>query len=402
MPGHNGSRDNPLNPSEAQKDRPLAQRRPKDPERWLPPKGRPPRLLIVRLSALGDVLHALPVLSALRNRFPEARIDWVVEDRAADLLRGRKDLDRVVAFPRQRLSTALRGLPHPLELARVGRSFVRELRAGDYDVALDLQGNLKSGAVLRASGATLRFGLDRPAAREGSHFFSQRRALPPTDRPHRVQRNLALASALLGEDLPYVSPGFPTAATDRAAADRLRTTAGLNGDYVVLHPGTSEFGAFKRWPAERFGALARKLGADGRSVIVTSGPGEQELVQRVVEGSGGRAQALPTPSLLVLAEVIRGAAGFVSGDTGPLHLAALLGTPLLGLFGPKDPEIYGPYGRRVDGTAGLLDVLTREDVACRPCRLRRCGDPLCMNTLEPERVYAALRGVMAAGRAAMT
>jgi len=380
---------------EAQESRLLAQRRPKDPKPWLPPENRAPRLLIVRLSALGDVLHALPVLSALRARFPQARIDWAVEDRAAALLEARTDLDDVLVFPRRRLDAALRGIPSPLEVGRAAGGFIREMRAREYDVALDLQGNLKSGAVLRASGAALRFGPDRREAREGSQIFSQRRASPPRSARHRVERNLALASALVGERLPYVHPGFPVAAEAEAEAGRILADQGVGPrGFVVLQPGTSGFGAFKRWPAERFAALGRRLVADGWTVVLTHGPGEEGLAASIGAQAGGAIALVTTPSLAVLAAVIRRAGAFVAADTGPLHLAALVGTPLVGLFGPKDPAIYGPYGLRADGTPGVLEVLTQADVACRPCTLRRCADPLCMRTLAPERVHAAVRALL--------
>ena len=374
----------------------LDQKRQKAPEPWLPPTDRPARILIVRLSALGDVLHGLPVLTALRARFPEARIDWAVEDRAVDLLRHRGDLDRILPFPRKALSGSLRGIPRPLRLVQTARGFVRHARAGDYDVALDLQGNLKSGAVTRASGAALRFGLGGKDAREGNRWFTQRRFLPPGHVRHRVERNLALASALVGEALPYVAPGFPVSEEDRATAQSLLHGAGASpGSYVVLHPGTSGFGAFKRWPPERFAALARALSSEGAQILITYAPGEEPLAEAIEREADGAATPLATSGLGVLAEVIRSACGFVAADTGPLHLAGLVGTPLLGLFGPKDPAVYGPYGIRRDGTAGLLGVLTQEDVACRPCSLRRCGTPLCMTTMEPARVHQALAGILA-------
>ena len=352
--GRPGARLNPMKPEESC---PLAEQRPKGPKPWLPPENRAPRLLIIRLSALGDVLHALPVLSALRDRFPEATIDWAVEDRAADLLVGRADLDRVLVFPRQRLNAAVRGVPNPLEAVRAARGFVREMRGGDYDVALDLQGNLKSGAVLRASGAELRFGPGGEAAKEGNQLFSQRRAVPPPGAVHRVERNLALASALLGETLPYVAPGFPVGPKDREAADRILQGTGMGSEsFVVLQPGTSGFGAFKRWPPDRFGSLARSLARDGHQVLVTYGPGEEPLAAAVGASAGAAVRLLQPPSLTVLAEVIRRARLFVAADTGPLHLAALVGTPLVGLFGPKDPAVYGPLrcarGRHTGRAAG--------------------------------------------------
>ena len=118
-----------------------------------------------------------------------------------------------------------------------------------------------------------------------------------------------------------------------------------------------------------------------------------ESVSDVVAAAGGAARACAPSSLPALAETIRQAALFVAADTGPLHLAALVETPLLGLFGPKDPAIYGPYGVRADGTPGVLPVLTQDDVACRPCTLRRCADPLCMRTLDPDRVHGAVQAL---------
>ena len=374
-------------------------RRPKDPKPWMPPTDRPARILLVRLSAIGDVLNALPVLSALRGRFPEAHIDWVIEDRSADLLADRPDMDHVIEYPRKRLSRGLRGRPD--QVVRTTTQFLRRLRETRYDVALDLQGNLKSGAIARAARAGLRYGLDRSVSRESNHLFSDRRWAPPPGVQHRVDLGLGLASALVGAPLPYVPPGFPVSKAKQTDASALLTEAGLEpGRYVVLHPGTSGFGAFKRWPPERFGALAAKLGADGQAVCVTHGPGERDLALEVARSagppSGGPVVAVVGPSSLgALAEVIRGARLFVGADTGPLHLAGLVETPLIGLFGPKAPAVYGPYGRLPDGTPGVLTTLVQDDVACRPCALRRCADPLCMRTLAPERVHAAARRLLA-------
>jgi lipopolysaccharide heptosyltransferase I len=351
---------------------------------WRPPSGRPARILLVRLSALGDVLHALPVLTGLRSLLPDAEVDWAVEDRAAGLLTRRKDLRRVVVLPRRALASA-RAAPLAAGGAAVGlaASFVATLRAGGYDVAIDLQGNLKSGVVTRLSGAGLRYGLPRAASREGNHLFLQRTARGALA-VHRVERSLALVSRLLGREVPYVPPGFPTAASDAEDAREALGRAGVRGTgYVVLHAGTSGFGSFKRWPEDRWADLAVRLGAAGDVPVLTCSPAERAATERIARLSEGAARVVETSSLPALAEVLRGARQVVAADTGPLHLAALLDVPVLGLFGPKDPRVYGPYGLRTDGTPGPLPVLVREDVACRPCTLRRCADPLCMRTLDP-------------------
>ena len=357
------------------------------PRPWIPPADRPARILLVRLSALGDVLHALPVLSGLREHLPDAHLAWAVEDRAKGLLMGRSDLDAIHVFPRRALSAAkLR----PFALATALAPFAREMRRTPFDLVLDLQGNLKSGAVSRLARADVRFGTALRDTREANSVFVRRRA-GATPHRHRVERNLALASHAIGAPLPYVPPGFPRSTEAKGQADVLLEGAGLDGRFVVLHPGTSNFGAFKRWPTDRFAALGRRLAADGATVVITGSANEASMARAILQAMDGAGVFLATPSLPVLAEVIDRAAFFVAADTGPLHLAALVDTPLLGLYGPKDTSIYGPYGMTGDGVAGTLPVLTQDDVACRPCRLRRCAAPLCMTTMTVEDVYEAVR-----------
>jgi len=369
------------------------------PARWHPPTERPARILIVRLSALGDVIHALPALVGLRRRLPDARIDWAVEDRCADLVRGRAEVDRVLVFPRRALREAGR---RPLAAAAGLLAFRREVRRGRYDVALDLQGNLKSGLVARVSRAPLRVGLARGLAKEGNHLFSTRRVRPGPAAGHRVERGLALVGVLLGSGVPWEDPGLPeTVAQGRTAAEALARAGLAPGSFVLLHPGTSRFGAYKRWPAPRFGDLARLLAARGIAVGVSAPPAEEALAAAVSRASGGVARPVPVPDLPTLGAVVRRARALVAADTGPLHLGALAGIPVVGVFGPKDPAVYGPYGRRPDGSAGVLPVVVRDDVACRPCRLRSCADPVCVGGLDAEAVLGALERALASppGRA---
>ena len=352
------------------------------------PPGRGERILIVKLSALGDVAHALPVLVGLRRERPGAEIDWVVEDRAAALLAHRPEIARVILFPRREI-LARRGRP----FAAAGRlaRFAADLRSRPYDAALDLQGNLKSGWITRLSGARERVGFAPPHGREANHLFTNHRVRIPAAARHRVERNLALLSGWLGRKVAWADPGLPAPAEAEAEAGRLLGAAGLPArGLVLLHPGTSRFGAFKRWPPERFGDLARTLAERGEVVLVLAPPGEEPLAARAAAASRGAARALAVGDLDVLVALLGRARLFVGADSGPLHLAALAGVPCLGLYGPKDPAVYGPYGRRRDGSVGLLPLVTRSDVACRPCRLRRCADPVCLTGLEPEQAFAAL------------
>ncbi len=356
-----------------------------------------PKVLIVRLSAIGDVLHALPAVAALRRAVPEARIDWVVEDRAASLLEGHPALDRVLVLRRD-WRRSIRRAGQRVGTVREVAGFVGSLREARYDAALDFQGNLKSGVVARLSGARARLGFTRPHVREGNQVWTTRRVPLSSPRLHRVERNLALVSSFVGRPVAYAPSDLPRPPAAVAAVDAALAAAGLPREgYAVLHPGTSGFGAFKRWPAGSFARLADRLADAGIPVALTCGPGEEPLVDAVRAAASRPAAALPTLDLLALAELLRRARVFVSCDTGPLHVAAAVGTPLLGLFGPKDQNVYGPYGTvRGNGTApGLLPVLHRDDVPCRPCTLRWCPDPICMTSIEADDVFERLRPTLA-------
>jgi len=308
----------------------------------------PRRVLLVRLSAIGDVVNVLPALTLLRRARPEAFIGFAVEDRARELILGHPLLDRVHVFPRRRWRELLRsGRPRSWsQLARELRAYADELREARYDVVLDEQSNLKGAVHALASRAPRRVGFARGHDYELNHLLSTEQVTPPADRPHRVDKFVSLLGAIgvAGEERTYV---LPEDAGARARVEQYLTEAGLAARrFVVLHPGTSDHGAEKRWPPESFAALARLVSERlGRPALVTWGPGEEDLARRVSAASGGAALLAPrTASLLELAELVRHASVFVSADTGPMHLAVAAGVRCVALFGPKDPAVYGPYG----------------------------------------------------------
>lgn len=306
----------------------------------------PARVLIVRLSAIGDVVNTLPALSLLKRRRPDVYVGFVVEDRARDLIVNHPLVDRAYVFPRRRWRSLLASPGGWARLAREVRDYARDLRSGRWDAVLDEQGNLKGAVHALASRAPRRVGFARGFNYELNHWFSTEQVTPPASRPHRVDKFVSLLSAIgvAGDEREYVLPA------DQGARSRVAgflDGAGIAaGRAAVLHPGTSDHGAEKRWPPERFAALARVVHERlGRPVLVTWGPGEEDLARRVVELSGGTARLGPkTASLLELVELLRAAAVFVSADTGPMHLAAAVGVRCVALFGPKDPRVYRPYG----------------------------------------------------------
>jgi ADP-heptose:LPS heptosyltransferase len=354
------------------------------------------RILIVRLSALGDVVHALPLLDALRRARPGAHIGWLVEEPAASLLEGHPQLDRVWIAPRhaaRRLRRDGRPLAAAAQIARVAR----ELRAARYQLTLDAQCNLRSSLWALASGARVRIGFAPPFTKEKAHWTSTLQVVAPEGGQLKAHRNLELLLPL-GIDTAGARPRIDVPEAARRIADPLLASGARA---IALHPGVSGFGAIKQWAPDRFAALARRLRDErGARCLVTFGPSERELAQAVVDASAGAAELAPeTANLLELAALYQACDVVVAGDTGPLHLAAALGVPVVGLYGPKDPAVYGP----LDGRTGEVSATVWKRVHCSPCRLRRCGNVICMPAITVADVAGAIeRAIGAPARAAVS
>ncbi len=354
-----------------------------DPGRFLP-ASRPPRILCVRLSALGDVVNALPAAAAIRAAFPGAFIGWLVETGSAALPAMHPGVDRVFVLDRKRAFGAIAAPWRMPGAAGALLRLFRGIRREGFDAALDFQGNFRSALATFLCGAVARIGFSSPRAREGS-WLSYGVRVEPKPGLHRLEQNLALLSGL-GLP-PATQPRFDALripGPEREAA-RLGLAAAAPGarGIAFMHPGASAFGDFKRWDPERFGRTAAGIRERlGLSVLVTRGPGEEPLAAAVAAASGGAAIVAPeTPSLERLAALLSEGSLFVGGDTGPTHLAAALGVPTVAVFGPKDPKIYAPRGVRVE--------VVRKDVPCAPCRKRACDHLTCLRALEPGSVIEA-------------
>lgn len=316
---------------------------------------------IVKLSSLGDVVHALPVAATLRARLPGARITWMVERREACLLRGHPALDEVLPVDtrgwRRVRSWAGLGAVAGAIMAVLGR-----LRDGRFDVAIDLQGNLKSGVLTAATRAPVRVGFSARRCREPLNaLFTNRRVTPPASARHIVEQQLALLAPL---GIHEAEPTFalPTDVVAESAVADFFAAAGLKprDRIVVVNPGAGRVA--KQWPVTHFATLARRLaGEAGATVLVVWGPAERERAEAIVAGARPATALLaPATDLAALTAVLRRASVVVGGDTGPLHVAAALGVPCVGLYGPTDPARNGPYGvghralRSADGRMSSL------------------------------------------------
>lgn len=349
---------------------------------------RASRILIVRLSALGDVVHVLPMLDALRRARPDAHIGWLVEEKAASLLAGHPQIDRLWVWPRGQLVALLR---RGRLFAALGLliGFVHELRAAGYGVVIDAHSNARSSLLGFCSGARRRIGLAHGYAREGAGWLYTERVVPAAARQLKVQRALDLLRPL------GIDPRGARAVLGISEATREWARAQVVGHgrpVVAIHPGVSGFGALKQWAPDRFAATALRLARErGAHCLVTWGPGERELAERVVAASDGAALLGPqTGSILELAALYQHCDLVIGSDTGPLHLAAALGVPVVGLYGPKDPAIYAPW----DARTGAAAAVVFKPVYCSPCNAHRCanGTVICMPAISVDDVVAAAQG----------
>src|SRR5260221_3162969 len=312
-------------------------------------------LLIVRLSAMGDIIHTLPAAAALRQAFPQATLGWLIEERWAELLctlryprSGRRSPQRPVVDRVHSVNTSeWRHAPFSFNSWQQMAVGLSQLRGIQYDAVIDFQGAVRSALLARWSGAPVVYGSTQPRENAASMLYT-RKVLP--NGSHVVEQALALAAAII----PTPITSTRTISTPMAELrvefpvdpDAENKIAGLTADvndFVILNPGAG-WGA-KRWPAERYGQVAKELAKDGLCSLINYGPGEEDLAAAVEAASEGTAQKISC-SISELIALTRRARLLIGGDTGPMHLAAALKIPVVAIFGPTDPARNGPFGTR--------------------------------------------------------
>lgn len=340
--------------------------------------------LIIRLSSMGDVIHTLPALRALRATFPGSRIGWAVEDTHASILYGLPELDHLYVLPREGMKAGWGSL------RRVGREMKTRMRQVEWDVAIDFQGLWKSLAMIRWSGAKRSLGY-APSPERTHWFYTDRVRLPTMDR-HAVDRNLDLVASL-GVSVRHAEERgefrrdfrFPISPSDRQAASALVQSLDLpSGSPRVL----LNFSARKpanRWGTERFAALAESLDEKGFAPILTGGPGDSDEEAEIQSRFSRPVRSLVGKcSLNQLAAVMNQVDAMVTGDTGPMHIAVAMDLPVVALFGPANPVRTGPYSPDA--------VILQKPYDCQPCYGRHCKlkqePPPCLTDIEVEEVVA--------------
>jgi lipopolysaccharide heptosyltransferase I len=322
-------------------------------------------ILIVRLGALGDIVHTVPAAAALRRAFPEARIDWVVDARHAPFTELVTAVSHVVRLEKATLQGWV--------------AMLRRLRPAGYDVAIDFQGLMKSAVLARASGArrVLGFSIFHLREKSARPFYTE---VDGPDRPaHVIRKNLALLAAVGVEESAVE---FPLAHVASGAREEIRKELAAR-PFALINPGAAW--PNKRWPAAKYGEVAAFLrDVRGLQPYVLWGPGEQALAQEVVDASSGAARLAPPSTSPDLVALSRDASLLLSGDTGPLHIAAAVGTPVVAIFGPTDPARNGPWSPG--------DLVISRHAACGCRYQRRCRQAAwCLGDVEVSEVTAAVQ-----------
>jgi heptosyltransferase I len=305
------------------------------------------RMLIVRLSAMGDVIHTLPAVQALRQAFPEAFISWLIEERWAELLcapgsprrGGRSTLRPLVDEVHTVNLKAWRKSPFLISTLQRAATVWNDVRGAGYDTAVDLQGAMRAAVLARLSGARVVYGAAEPRESPASLWYTRKVVAHGA---HVIEQNLSVAEALAGHRLKRSPVEFPHDPQAEARIEKRLAEPGI-AEFAILNPGAG-WGA-KRWPAERYGRVARGLADLGLRSVLNYGPGEEKLARAAEAASGATAWAMSC-TITELIALTRRARLFVGGDTGPLHLAAALRVPVVAIFGPTDPARNGPYGTR--------------------------------------------------------
>ncbi|MCU0597608.1 MAG: lipopolysaccharide heptosyltransferase I [Desulfobacterota bacterium] len=350
------------------------------------------KILIVKLSAIGDVIHTLPALTTLRRHYPDAQIDWLVESAAADLVQGHAAVNRVLIWRRREFAKRIKAGELP-SAGRLFSSLLRQLRETRYDLILDFQALLKSSLWIFLAKGLRKAGFGPGMEHsESSHLFLNERIPAISMEVHALDRGLRLLQSL-GIPSPEILYDLPIGKRDEDEAKDLVAAGGVRPDQPLVAINPVAKWPTKLWTPNRFEELARRLVEKGFQVVFTGSGEDLPLIDEMAGPLGSSVVRLEgKTSLKVLAALYRSASTVVSTDTGPMHLAAAVGTPVVALFGPTAPWRTGPYGKG--------HVVLRSGVSCSPCFSRSCKttelEPMaCMNRITVDQVMEGVSRVCA-------
>ncbi len=342
------------------------------------------KILVCRLSAIGDVVRTIPSVAALRELFSDCEIHWLVEDRCAEIIKGLEYIDKLKIVPRRKWKNR--------SLAGKIRGFLEflnsEIKNENYHLFIDFHGILKSGIYGFMSGIPLRLGYQKPIAKELNTLFTNIKIEKHHPRISRYERNF-LIPLHFDKNLKQQKANLPISNSNRNFASTYLKNKGIKEkEFVFIYPGSSKKGRYKRWKPNYYGALCKII--DERlkmPCLIGWGPGEEWIVEEIEKTSDKKAIPLPETSLKQLSAFIEKAKIFVGGDTGPMHIASLVNTPVITIFGPSDPIINEP-------APFTPFKIVYANWHCSPCRNRKCKSLECLEAITPEDVFKPIKNIL--------
>ena len=346
------------------------------------------KILVLRLSAVGDVIRTLPVVKALKGHIPSPSISWIVEEPSEAFLRSQPEIDEVILFPRKRWVKGIKSFKGMWGTIGEMWGFIVGLRKRRFDVALDFHGILKSGLLSFLSGSPKRIGYDRRSTKEGNFLFSNVKVKLSPERISRFERNRALLKGM-GWSVKEIKYNLHIPPEDREYVESFfkASSTFLKRPLIAIHPGTSPKALFKRWMPDQYAQLADRLVQElNTTVLFTWGDGELEWVEGIRREMKEPSLLGPkTESLTKLGEVYRNCDLYIGGDTGPMHIASLMGIPAVVIYGPTDPIENEPFGNHIK---------VRKEVGCNPCHRYSCKELVCLKAISVDEVFKATKEIL--------
>jgi 3-deoxy-D-manno-octulosonic-acid transferase/heptosyltransferase-1 len=347
-------------------------------------KDEPSSILIIKLSAIGDVVHTLPLLSVLRGNYPRARIDWLVEEEASMVIEGHPAVNRVLISRRKSwFRRFMKGGEYSKVVPEI-RAFLKELRICRYDLVIDLQGLFKSGVLTGLARGKRKIGME--GAREGGRFFLNERPVPVDYDQHAIDRYLKMADYLKCRHISWRG-GIPISKAHEKLVNEYVSPAEA-GQRPIIAINPMARWKTKLWDPDRFASLADRIHDDlSHEVVFTGSNGDRKEIECVINKMKSRPLNLAgRTSLKEVAHLYTRCKALITTDTGPMHIAAAMGCPVVALFGPTAPWRTGPYGQRHE--------VIRADIECSPCFKKSCSHIKCMEEIEVDQVFEAVRNLV--------
>ena len=339
------------------------------------------KILIIRLGSVGDVVRTLPAMSALRDCYPNTRIDWVVQDLSEEIVRSLDEVDSVIVLPRKRWTKMARSPLSWLQLLKEVVNWLYRLRKQRYQTTLDFHGILKSGLISRLSGAATRVGFKKGFCKEMNYLFNNYHVDPGDPRLNRMEKNLCMVTWLSCTGSLPKAWLAPLEKSNEKIKKFWRRIQPVSHPVIAIQPSSSQDTDFKRWFPERYAKLCdmlvEKLGA---TIILTWGPGGEEAVNKIRGMMSLPAHIACPTTLMELSALFRKCDLYVGGDTGPMHLACFSELPAVVIYGPTDPLVNAPYPHS-------RHRIVRVDLPCSPCRDKTCPRLDCMKQITPGMVF---------------